>query len=264
MATPDYDAIASRRLCNPGEGPSRVLVYGRNKQGKSRFAWSAPRVLLIDPERGSKEMPVKDDGSKVWPVSTWTDLNDVFRYVQTTRAFPFDFIAVDGLTRIHNMALRFVMKQQEDRDLDRIPGMVQKQDHGKAGELTKGLIYNFHSLPYGLIFTAQDRMDTGSFSDTEDEDETESEARFIPDLPKGVRSSVNSVVDVIGRIYTVQVEGERNGRTIKGVQRRLWLAPTDKYDTGYRSSAYKGNPPYLKRPTMERLTQLLKEGKTNG
>lgn len=261
MASPDYAAIAARMIREPGEGPPRYLFYGRNKQGKSRLAWSAASVLVIDPEQGTKEMP-KLANHKVWPVSSWSDLNDVFRYVQTAKTLPFDFIALDGMTKIHNMALRYVMKQSEERDLDRIPGMVQKQDHGKAGELTKGMIYNFHALPVGLIFTAQDRMDTGSFSDTEDEDEDEPEARFVPDLPKGVRSTLNSVVDVIGRIYTVQVEGTAaSGATVKGIQRRLWLLQTDKYDTGFRSSAYKGNPPYLKRPTIDRLQQLLKEGK---
>ena len=263
MATPDYEAIASKMMRDPGEGPPRVLVYSRNKQGKSRFAWTAPNVLLIDPEAGSKELPKKDDNSKVWPVNNWSDINEVFRYAQTSKKFPFQNIAVDGMTKIHNMALRFVMKQQEERDLDRIPGMVQQRDYGRAGELSKGMIYNFQSLPVGLIFTTQDRMDTGDFSDTEDEDDMSEDvaARFVPDLPRGVRSTLNSVVGVIGRIYTVRIEGTRNGQTVKGVQRRLWLSPSDKYDTGFRSELYRGTPPYLKRPTVERLQQLLKEGK---
>lgn len=261
MAVPDYEAIAAKKITEPGEGPKRFLVYGRNKQGKSTFGWSAPSVLVIDPESGTKEMP-KLPNHKIWPVSSWAEINEAFRYIQTAKKFPFDWVFVDGMTKIHNMALRYVMKQQEERDLDRIPGLVQQRDYGKAGELTKGLIYNFHALPYGVIFSAQDRMDAGEFSDSEDEDDTEVEARFIPDLPKGVRTTLNSVVDAIGRIYTVPVEGTTaSGKTVKGVQRRLWLAPTDRYDTGFRSHTYKGNPPYLKRPTVERLQQLLKEGK---
>jgi len=65
---------------------------------------------------------------------------------------------------------------------------------------------------------------------------------------------VNSLVDVIGRIYVVRVE-------VKGVekaQRRLWIGESVKYDTGYRSEY--NLPDMLKNPTVPRLTRLMREG----
>jgi hypothetical protein len=153
------------------------------------------------------------------------------------------------------MALRYVMKQHEERDLDRIPGMVAQKDYGKAGELIKGMLFNFHNLPQGIIYTAQERVETQGEFDSEDEDLEEAQTRFVPDLPKGVRSSLNAIVDCIGRIYVVKTE-------VKGVdvlQRRLWIAPTEAYDTGYRSDHELPN--YLKNPTVNRLGLLIKNGK---
>ena len=257
----DYAAIAAKKMRDPGTRHPRYLIYGRNKQGKTGMLKDTPNLLVIDPENGSHWLPSRPD-LKVWPVNNWADINPAFRYLELGN-HPFEFVAIDGLTRIHNMALRFVMKQQEERDLDRIPGQVQQRDYGKANELMKGMLYNFHSLDLGVIFTAQDRMDTGGFSDSEDDDDTDVEARFVPDLPKGVRSAVNGLVDAIGRIYTVQAEvtSKKTGNTVKVARRRLWLAPSDKYDTGFRSEHYKGVPPYLTQPSIPRLSQLLATGK---
>jgi hypothetical protein len=255
MATVDYAKIAASKIVNVGDmtDPPRYLFYARNKKGKTRLAQSAPRVLILDPEKGTKELP---PDQPVWPIQQWEDLNDVFKYTKTADCKKrFDWIAVDGMTRITNMALRYVMKQHEERDLDRIPGMVAQKDYGKAGELIKGMLFNFHNLPQGIIYTAQERVETQGEFDSEDEDLEEAQTRFVPDLPKGVRSSLNAIVDCIGRIYVVKTE-------VKGVdvlQRRLWIAPTEAYDTGYRSDHELPN--YLKNPTVNRLGLLIKNGK---
>lgn len=259
----DYAAIAKRKIQDPGGGYRRWLVYGRYKQGKTRFASTAPNVLIIDPENGTKAVPVGH--AKVWPVANWADMDEVFNALRSGELVndktgqPFEWVCVDNFTRIHNMALRFVMGKQEERDLDRIPGLVQKQDYGKAGELTKGMLFNFHALPMNVIYTTGDRLDAAGFNDDEDEDSEAAEAKFVPDLPKGARASVEQIVDVIGRIYTVPVVVTKNGKEIKARQRRLWISPSDKYDTGYRSEHRL--PDYLPTPTVERLVTLITDGK---
>src|SRR3546814_4253505 len=87
----------------------------------------------------------------------WEDLEEVYHFLRLGD-HKFKWVCVDGVTRIHNMALRFVMQQQEERDLDRIPGFVQLKDYGKANELLKGMMLNFQALGVGVIYTAQERM----------------------------------------------------------------------------------------------------------
>lgn len=254
----DYAAIAAKKTVDPGGGYRRWLIYGRYKVGKTRFCSTAPNVLIIDPENGTKEVPKGQ--AKVWPISQWQDIEEIHQVLKSG-VVNYEWVAVDNMTRIQNMALRFVMKQAEERDLDRIPGLVQKQDYGKAGELIKGMLFNFHTLPLNIIYTAGDRMDTGGgFDDNEDEDAEQVEAKFVPDLPKGARASLNQIVDVIGRIYTVRVSGTtKAGKEITGRQRRLWLSTNDRYDTGYRSEHVL--PDYLKAPTVPRLEALIINGK---
>lgn len=254
----DYKAIAAQRITRPSQSKRkpRILVYARNKKGKTRFCATAPDVLILDPEDGTEGMTQMDPNR--WKIENWQGFDDAYQYLKAGD-HPYKWVAVDGLTRFSNMSLRFVMGLEEERDLTRKPGMVQKQDYGKSGELLKGMLWNFHSLNMGVIYTAQERMmEVEEDADAEDGDAEAASVMYVPDLPKGARSAVNSIVDVIGRMYTVRVEHPKDPE-LKLVQRRLWLDPHVAYDTGYRSDFRL--PPYLKGPTVPKLIQLLREGK---
>lgn len=255
MVKKDWAKIAEGKTHKPGENMrKRYLFYARNKVGKSTLGASGGKTLVIDPEGGTEEL---NDNSTVWPVYDWNDLTEVFQYLKAEGHKHYDWANLDGLTRMNNMALRFVMKQAEERDLERIPGMVDRRDYGKSGELMKGMLFNFHNLPINLAFTAQERMEVPGEFDSVDEDEEQAEARYVPDLPKGVRSSVNSIVSGIGRIYTVRIEDPKNAeKTI--TQRRLFIGNHDAYDTGFRSKHVL--PDHLKNPTIPRLNHLIQHG----
>ena len=253
VARRNYSELAKQHIRKPGARPLRALVYGRNKVGKTTFGASAPKTLVIDPEGGAEDLGPNID---LWPISRFPELDLVWRFLKESK-HDYEYVCFDGLTRISNMGLRYVMKKGEERDLDRIPGMVQQRDYGKSGELMKGMLFNLHTLPIGIIYTAQERMESGAgFGDTEDDDAEDVDARFVPDLPRGVRSSVNAIVDVIGRLYTVKVEGTIKGKEVKGIQRRLWLSPSDVYDTGARSGKIR-LPDYIKGPNVPKLIELL-------
>lgn len=246
----DYAQIARERITRPADSRRfpKLLIYARNKKGKTTFGLSAgiEKTLVLDPEDGTDEMRTKNP--HVWKINRWEDLDDAYLFLRN-ESHQYQWVLVDGLTKYSNMALKFVMKLQEEKSLDRIPGMVQQRDYGKAGELMKDMMSRFHGLPMGVIFTAQERMEDG-FDSEEDEEAEEASAAFIPDLPRGVRSYANSIVDVIGRLYVVKV----NERP----QRRLWIGESIKYDTGYRSDFVLKD--YLTNPTIPRLVRLIRTG----
>lgn len=253
----NYAAIAAKKIHKPTNAPPKgvsILVYARNKKGKTRFCATAPNVLILDPERGTDQLTKLNPD--VWPIDRWEDLDDVYKFLRQNPD-KYKYVAFDGMTRIANMALRFVMEQAEEHDLSRKPGLVQQRDYGKAGELMKGLMYNFHNLDVGTIYTAQERQVEGEFGE-EDDDAEAAATQYVPDLPKGVRATVNSIVDVIGRLYTIRTE-DSEGKPV--IRRRLWLAPSAIYDTGYRSEFTL--PDYLVNPTVPRLVASI-QGKKAG
>lgn len=247
----DYNAIAAKHITRPSETKRfpKMLIYARNKKGKTTFGLSAgvDRTLVLDPEKGTDEMRKSDP--QRWPIERWEDIDDAFNFLKYGN-HTYQWVVVDGLTKFSNMALKYVMKLQEEKSLDRIPGMVQQRDYGKAGELMKDMLTRFHNLDMGVIFTAQERMEDGF--DSEEDDEAEGGTTvFIPDMPKGVRGYANSIVDVIGRLYVVKLEDGR-------AERRLWIGEALKYDTGYRSD-YK-LPDFVPNPTIPKIVRLIRTG----
>jgi hypothetical protein len=250
----DYSKIAAQRIQRPADRKRlpKLHIYSRNKKGKSTFCTSAgvDNVLFADPEQGTDLMLAKNP--HVWHITRWEDLDDYYQYLRSGK-HSYQWAAIDGLSALSSMALRYVMKVAEERSLDRQVGMVQMRDYGKSGELVRQMLTNFHNLPMGVIYTSQERMIEAADSE-EDEDSEDNAAMFVPDLPKGVRGMVNSLVDVIGRLYVVKVEV--NGK--ETAQRRLWVGESVKYDTGYRSDFKL--PDMIKNPTIPKLTRLIETG----
>lgn len=261
----DYLAVAKKKVHRAGDKPfhPKFLIYGRKKKGKSTLALSAgvERTLVLDPEEGveykNKTRPY------IWPISRWEDFDEAYGALRTGKLSPallgqgketrpFRVVSVDGLTRNNNQSLRFIMSQAEEQNLDRKPGIVDRRDYGKSGELMKQMMANFHTLPMIVVYTAQERMITGSWDD-DDGDEDDS-VMYVPDIPQGVRGHINSLVDVIGRIYTVRVDAKGEEVT----ERRLQIGVHDKYDTGVRTEFEL--PEMVKNPTLPLLVKLMKEG----
>lgn len=249
----DYNAIARERITRPADVKRfpRFLVYARNKKGKTTLSLSAgvEKTLVLDPETGTDEMKTKNPFR--WPIEKWEDMDDAVNFLRYG-THDYQWISVDGLTKLSNMSLRYVMKLSEERSLDRIPGFVQKQDYGKSGELMKEMMNRIHNLPMGVVFTAQERMEEAKDSEEDEDAADESNAMFVPDLPKGVRAAANSIVDVIGRLYVI-----RDSDTGKA-ERRLWIGESLKYDTGYRSDFLL--PDYVRNPTIPKLVRLMRTG----
>jgi hypothetical protein len=239
--------------------PPRVLIYARPKKGKTLFSSTAGqgKVLILDPEDGTDWMKTPKLNPHVWEVNKWEDVVEAQRFLKEGR-HDYEWVAVDGLTRVTQLALRWVLKLEALREIDRRPGMIMLKDRGRAGELVSALLYQFHSnRDLGVIFTAQERIisDDEGGGDTEDDDsEAVAKLRYVPDLPKGVRSSVTSLVDVIGRLYVVP-DPDNEGKK----ERRLWVEPHPSFDTGFRSSYQL--PPYIRKPTIPRLVEALEKGR---
>lgn len=273
MVQKDYLKIAKAKVTRPSKNPEfaqrrRVLVYGRKKHGKTRFATSAgiEETLVIDPEGGTDTMLKLDP--YVWQVRNWAEVNEAYMALRTGKLSPallglgpskepFKYVAFDGMTKIAKFANAFVRKQAEAKDLERQPGTMSQRDYGRAGELLMEFMTKVDALKMGVIYTAHERMISGN----DDEDDAETDLRVV-DLPQQVRGFLNGIVDVIGRIYVQKVNvrvGGKGGKVEERNQRRLWIGLHPRYDTGFRSDWEL--PDMVKQPTYPKLINLMLTGK---
>lgn len=266
MAKKDYAAIARSRIHRPDshDRMPRILIFARPKKGKTRFCATAPDVLILDPEDGTKEEKALNPA--VWPINEWNDVVEAYHFVKGTDEYK--WVAFDSFFKIYTQLLHWLMRTRSGEvDLEKIPQSVQIQSYGRANEMVKGMLQNFHSLHnIGLIITCQERLVSVETVDDIDDDEAEPTTyQIVPDLPKGARAAVTQIVDVCGRLYVVGGDFERTVKrggkteTINETrQRRLFIGVDDRYETGYRSSHQL--PDFLPNPTVRSVMRALRQG----
>lgn len=220
----------------------KILVYGRNGMGKTRFAATGPKCLIVDiHEEGTRS--AKGSGSKKFSVQKWADIGDIYWFLKAGN-HPYESVALDTLTAMNRLCLNMVMGEAEDRDPNREIGMPDRRSYGRAGELMRNQLLAFRNLPMHVIFTAQERV----ISD-EDGDEP---VLHTPDLPAGSRGIAMGSVGIIGRIYQQQVK-IRNKRTKQITEKwevRMLVGPHDTFDTKDRTGEL-GN--VIRNPTMQSI-----------
>jgi hypothetical protein len=216
------------------EDPGRFLVYARPKVGKTRLAATLPQVLILDiGERGTRSTK-KDLDPHVYRVSRMEEIDDIYWFLKSGEH---DFLswALDGVTALQVMAVRFVMGDEAERDASKDPHMPSKQIWGKANELCKEYITNFSNLPMHGCFTAQERS-----RDMAEDDDEESKIVLGPAVSPGVATHLEGAVHTIGRLTSkgVTIKGKDGGKSRRVIRRTLWLGPSERYVGGERDNVF--------------------------
>lgn len=218
-----------------------VGVFGNNGSGKTRFSASAPKCLIVDiNERGTRS--AVGTGTHVLEVAKWEDVTNCFWFLKSG-SHDYESVAIDTTTALNNLALRFVLGEQEQRDLSRIRDMPDKRSYGKAGQLVMSMIWAYRNLDMHTIFTGQVRTitdeDTGEVLDT------------TFDLPAGSRGALLGAVSVLGYMTPTQVRVTKGNRTVKVWQDRMLLGPHKDYSCLKDRTNKLG--PILAQPTMRKV-----------
>lgn len=226
---------------------SVITIYGRPKVGKTTLA-------LKDAPKGKTAVFSADQGLLGIDTTGMTIIEDLAtknlnRTVNSTFLAKHQRFVIDTATSLH------LLFQQESAGGPGAP--IRKQDFGTANNGLATLVRTLRDSKKTVIITAQERIivpgqGLGADGDEEwlpeDEDE-DSMAMTTVDLSAGAASAILQMSDAIGRLYIAHT----NGNAV----RRLWLGPSSSIVAGARSDKYHGKPPYLKQPSIGRLTELL-------
>lgn len=221
------------------QSPVKCLAYSRNGKGKTTFAASFPKCLILDiDEEGTRS--VKHTKAFVRQLRRWEDIGFAYWYLKSGR-HPFESVAIDTVTAMQEVCMRMVMGEAEDRDPNREHGMPDKRVYGRAGKLMSTQLLAFRNLPMNVIFLAQERVET---------DEDTGEPTWIgPNLPNSSRGTLLGCVGVTGRLYKREVK--RKGQQPKWEVRMLCGEHED-YETKDRTRAL---PHILRNPTGPKIIE---------
>lgn len=128
-------------------------------------------------------------------------------------------------------------------------GPNTQAQYGTSNNAIASLIRTLRDEKKQTIVLAQEKLILPNEDWAPEDDDEDAAVQTTIDLSPGGASAVLQMSDVIGRLYIAHV----NGKPV----RRLWLGPSSSIVSGARSKTYKGDPPFLKTPTIGKIDQLL-------
>jgi hypothetical protein len=169
-------AIKSRIISiQDTDDKANILIYGDSGLGKTVWCGTDDKVLFVAPEDNSDGLlsaRLAGSTAEKWPVKTWDDLVEAFNYLADLDEIPYNWIAIDSLTEMQELAMRGILDAAVAENAERDPDIPQLQDWQKYYEMVKRMIKAFNALDVNVIYTALARQ-------TEDEDGVE---YLLPDL----------------------------------------------------------------------------------
>jgi phage nucleotide-binding protein len=206
----------------------KMCVYGRNKVGKTMFACSSDlKTLIIDCNEKGFASVRKRPNVDVYEVAKWEDLDPIYWYLRNGN-HEYKVIVIDTITMLASVGMKWVLKDDVERDMTKDPLTPDRRSYLKLGEMLKDCIIRFRNLPYHIIFAAQEK------TSTDDDEEGNTLIETHPELSPAPRSVLLSSTNVIGRIYVRETEKEVKGVTRKIMERRMLLGSFPKYVSGNR------------------------------
>lgn len=233
-----------------------VMVFGPSGVGKTPFAASSERCLILRTEKGTASAKVRGSKAQVWPCDTWTKLLKAKRWLKkqaaTDEGIPFDWISIDSGTSMQTIYLRHILAEEykaapdkAKRDLD-IP---QIQDHQKWQNGLKRNMQEFIDLPVNLCVTALPMT-----VDSED-DEGNLEETIIPQFlgQKGaIGWAIVGMFDMGGLVRLAKVKDGEDGTKV--VQKIHW----SKYGNHWGRDRYSALGNVTTNLTLDQLAEKVK------
>jgi phage nucleotide-binding protein len=232
---------------------AKVLIYGRNGKRKTRTgAASGLRTLIIDVNEEGTRSVASFPNCDVRTIKTWEEFVWAYWYLKEAD-HDYEVVLIDTLTQVQKLCMKRVLNEAEDRDPNRPPNNPERRQWGQMTETLRPYIYDFRNLPMHVVFVCQERLDKGS----DDDEDSEIRARYVPDLSPGLRGDAMSAVGIMGRMFVRPVRSGKGKREKVKWEARMLVGDHDDYETKDRTNELG----YIVRnPTMKKLIEAWASG----
>ena len=216
---------------------SIYTIYSRPKVGKTTLALKNARkgkTAILSADQGL--IGIDTTGITVEEDMSAKNINKLVNGVFLRRH---DRIIIDTATSLHGAFLQELSGG----------GQTTQAHYGIANNSLASILRTLRDEKKEIIVLAQEKLILPNDEWVSEDTDEDTGVMTTVDLSPGAASVLLQMSDVIGRLYIAHVDGKP--------VRRLWLGPSSSIVAGARSKVYKGTPPFLKQPSIERLNTLL-------
>lgn len=243
---------------------ARWLIYGDNGVGKSTFARTMPRPMMVITADGENLAPYSGlDGVIINVINDWDQIQETFRLLNGKQGESIKSVVFETLTRLMGFYLDKLTGVKRTgievgAYLAQRPSMkaTNFQTWSDLGFMSTQTVFDFNHLPKHLVYLCQETTLRPQF----EQDILET----IPVLSPASWKGVKDIVHLVGRLYvteaaggtvTVTTDGNRSINPNRKDQRMLLIGKHDRYFT-------KGDTETLgyavPNPTWDNLSKALK------
>jgi GTPase SAR1 family protein len=232
-----------------------ILIYGRSGSGKTTFASTFPKKLLLLDVKDRGTDSVKDvKGIDVFNVTSWLDFESIYWALAESK-HSYKTVVIDTISNIQDLAVDEV-KRRENVDLE---SSMSQRLWGDMSRLMSQWIYYYRDLPMHIVFVAQERTRRGSDDETNYDDQLDPEVG--PAVIPSVAKTLCAAVKVIGNAYIRQITGpskKNPGQLVTRTSYMIRVGPHPYYITKVRSPKAFVLPSSIKNGSYEEIMALMK------
>lgn len=180
-----------------------LLLYGKEKSGKTSTAALFPKALLCAFEKGYQALP----NIHAQDIDTWGTFKTVLRQLKSDEAKAmYDTIIIDTAAVAADLCEKFICQREGITQLGDIP---YGGGYAKFGKEFSDTFRELSLLGYGIVFLTHHETVTRKHPVTgEDIEYTR------PSLNKRAMNTVNRLVDIIGYLHVSWDENDQAVRTL--------------------------------------------------
>lgn len=252
----------SRKIKPVSELPMTLtaLIYGRSGTGKTTFAatWPKPLLLVDIREKGTDSIARVEDVDVI-SIENWEELEDLYWFLKKS-THQYQTVVLDQVTQMQDLAKRRALK---DDGKPEDSGIFSQRIWGNiAGMMNTWLLHyrDLDDLGINVCFIAQDRT-------TESSDEGGSEGQIDPTVGARLMPSVagflNAAVKLIGNTfirenYVKEVDDKGKSKRTRIVEYAMRLGPHSVYLTKLRTGKNIEIPATIVNPTYDAIVSIMR------
>lgn len=227
-----------------------MLAYGNQKTGKTVFACTFPKpLLLIDIVEEGTDSVVDVEGVDALKVTTRDELEDAYWFLE--EGTKYKSVVLDQLTGLYQLCIRDLKGKKGQKPDD----VFSDRSYGQVGGWMTQWLLNYRELVkkgYNVCYLAHEKR-----IDPAEQDDDRLNPEVSPAMSASVVNFVCGAVSVIGNTFVQEQWDKKTKTSTKEFCMRV--GPHAFYRAGMRRPVSAGPvPEYIVNPTFDKVVKLSK------